>query len=169
MRRPPEVLATCDPPPPGPQTAATIQQAEQIAENVSRATASRVVNLGERDTRLAFTVLEGAIRRLAAAPGDRTLILVSAGFFLTDDLRQEETDIMDRAIRANVRISSLNARGLYVIIPGGDASTGTSAGGPGVMNMKAQYQTRSAQLPKKESWKNWPTPPAAGTSTTTTT
>jgi hypothetical protein len=38
---------------------------------------------------------------------------------------------MDRAIRANVRISSLNARGLYTIIPGGDASTPTTAGGPG--------------------------------------
>jgi VWFA-related protein len=139
-----EVQATCDPPPPGPQTAATIQQAEQIAENVSRATASRVLSLGERDTRLAFTVIEGAIRRLAAAPGDRALIFVSAGFFLTDDLRQEETDIMDRAIRANVRISSLNARGLYTIVPGGDASTPTSAGGPGVINLKTQYQSQSA-------------------------
>ncbi len=139
-----EVLATCDPPPPGPQTAATIQQAEQLAENVTRGTASRVLDFGERDTRLAFTVLEGAIRRLAAAPGDRNLIFVSAGFFLTDDLRQEETDIMDRAIRANVRISSLNARGLYAIIPGGDASTPTSAGGPEVTNLKTQYQAQSA-------------------------
>jgi VWFA-related protein len=139
-----EVEATCDPPPPGPQTPASIQQAEQIAENVSRSTAARIVSLGERDTRLAFTVLEDAIRRLAAAPGDRNLIFVSAGFFLTDDLRQEETDIMDRAIRANVRISSLNARGLYTIIPGGDASTPTSAGGPAVMNLKTQYQTQSA-------------------------
>ncbi len=76
-----EVLATCDPPPPGPQTQATAQQAEQNAENVSRATASRIVSLGERDTRLAFTVLESAIRRLSAAPGERTLIFVSSGFF----------------------------------------------------------------------------------------
>jgi VWFA-related protein len=139
-----EVLASCDPPPPGPQTAATIQQAEQIAENVSRSTASLILTLGERDTRLAFTVLEAAIRRLAAAPGDRNLIFVSAGFFLTDELRQEETDIMDRAIRANVRISSLNARGLYTIVPGGDASVAASAGGPGVLSIKTQYQSQSA-------------------------
>jgi VWFA-related protein len=139
-----EVLATCDPPPPGPQTAASMAQAEQNAENVTRATASRIVNQGERDTRLAFTVLEGAIRRLSSAPGDRSLILASSGFYVTDELRYEETDIMDRAIRANVRISSLNARGLYVIIPGGDASTPTSAGGPGVMNVKAQYQSDGA-------------------------
>ncbi len=143
-----EVLATCDPPPPIPPSAPNyqqvMQQAEQNAENVSRSTAQRVLSFGERDTRLAFTVLEGAIRRLAAAPGDRTIIFVSAGFVLTDDLRQEETDIMDRAIRANVRISSLNARGLYTIIPGGDASTASSAGGAEVINAKAHYQQESA-------------------------
>jgi VWFA-related protein len=135
-----EVLSSCDPPPPGPITAAT----EQMAESISRGTASRVLSVGERDTRLAFTVLEGAIRRLAAAPGDRALILVSAGFFLTDDMRPEETDIMDRAIRANVRISSLNARGLYAVVPGGDASTPSSAGGPAVMILKDRYRRESA-------------------------
>jgi hypothetical protein len=72
------------------------------------------------------------------------LILVSAGFFLADDLRFEETDIMDRAIRANVRISSLNARGLYTLIPGGDASTNTTVVSPRVLNAKAQYQGDSA-------------------------
>jgi len=145
-----EVLATCDPPPPIPPNApATLvqqmmQQAEQNAENVTRSTANRVVEFGERDTRLAFTVLEDAIRRLSAAPGDRSLILVSSGFFVTDELRFEETDIMDRAIRTNVRIGSLNARGLYVMIPGGDASTNTSVALPQVMNLKAQYQRESA-------------------------
>jgi VWFA-related protein len=138
-----EVLASCEPPPPGNSPAAAAQ-ALQSAQALAQSTASRVLNLGERDTRLAFTVLEGAIRRLAAAPGDRSLILVSSGFFLADDLRQEETDIMDRAIRANVRISSLNARGLYAIVPGGDASTPSSAGGPAVMNIKARYDRESA-------------------------
>ena len=135
-----EVLATCDPPSPGE----TAQQAEQMAEIIVRGTAARVVSLGERDTRLALTVLVDAIRRLSAAPGDRSLIFVSSGFYLTEDLRFDETDIMDRAIRANVRISSLNARGLYVLIPGGDASTRASAGGPNVMNLKSQYQRDSA-------------------------
>ncbi len=129
---------------------------EQIAENVSRSTAARILNLGERDTRLAFTVLEDAIRRLAAAPGDRTLIFVSAGFYMTDDLRDEETNIMDRAIRANVRISSLNARGLYHCHPGRRRQHQHYRGAPGVMNIKAQYQ-REMRWPKKESWKNWPT------------
>ena len=154
-----EVLQTCAPPqtptPPPPsgkgaaaQAAAQAaqqqaQQALQTAQSVAQSTASRVLNLGERDTRLVLTVLEDAIRRLLAAPGDRSLVFVSSGVFLTDDLRQEETDIMDRAIRANVRISSLNGRGLYTVIPGGDASTPSSAGGPHVMNLKAQYDRQS--------------------------
>lgn len=145
-----EVQATCDPPPPIPPGASAaevqqlLQQAEQNAENVTRATASRIIAQGERETRLAFTVLESAIRRLSAAPGDRTLVFTSPGFFLTDDLRPEETEIMDRAIRANVRISSLNARGLYVLIPGGDASTPTPVALPASMNLRTQYQTQSA-------------------------
>jgi VWFA-related protein len=139
-----EAMASCVPPPPGPPTPATMQQAEQNAESVARATASRVVNLGERDTRLAFTVLENVIRRLGAAPGDRSLIFVSSGFYLTDDLRQEETDILDRAIRANVRVSSINARGLYALIPGGDASTRDAAPNPAVLNAKSQFQQQSA-------------------------
>jgi VWFA-related protein len=160
-----EVLQTCappqtPPPPPTPpsgtgaaaaaaaQAAANAlqqqaQQALQTAQTVAQSTASRVLGLGERDTRLVLTVLEDAIRRLLAAPGDRNLIFVSSGVFLTDDLRQEETDIMDRAIRANVRISSLNARGVYTTIPGGDASTPSSAGGPHVMNLKVQYDRQS--------------------------
>jgi len=89
-------------------------------------------------------VLESTIRRLSAAPGDRTLILVSAGFFLPDDERPEETDIMDRAIRANVRISSLNARGLYVLIPGGDASTASIGTTQQFTILKNQYEHESA-------------------------
>jgi VWFA-related protein len=161
-----EVLQTCappqtPPPPPTPpsgtgaaaaaaaQAAANAlqqqaQQALQTAQTVAQSTASRVLGLGERDTRLVLTVLEDAIRRLLAAPGDRNLIFVSSGVFLTDDLRQEETDIMDRAIRANVRISSLNARGLYTVTPGGDASTPSSAGGPEVATIKARYDRESA-------------------------
>jgi len=154
-----EVMATCPPPQPpvqvpggtGPAAQAAqqamlqiAQQAQQQAQRTVQNEANRVLNLGERENRLALTVLEDAIRRLTAAPGDRTLIFVSAGFFLTDDLRFEETGIMDRAIRANVRISSLNARGLYVIVPGGDASTRTTGGGANVMNLKSQYQRESA-------------------------
>lgn len=48
---------------------------------------------------------------------------------------------MDRAIRANVRINGLNARGLDASVPGGDAS---SWGGSGnLVRAQAQYQRES--------------------------
>jgi VWFA-related protein len=136
-------MGNCSPAP-AANTAQAIQAALQAAQNMAQSTAARVVSEGERDTRLAFVTLENAIRRLAAAPGDRSLILVSAGFVITDELRFEESEIMDRAIRANVRISSLNARGLYVLIPGGDASTGNLTASPSVMITQQQYQRDSA-------------------------
>jgi hypothetical protein len=50
------------------------------------------------------------------------VILVSPGFFLTSEMHIEEGDLLDRAIRANVTLNSLDVRGVYTIIPGGDAS-----------------------------------------------
>ena len=139
-----EAMATCTPP--ASNTPAAIAAAQQEATSLSQGMASQMINMGERDTRLALTVLVNAIRRLAAVPGDRAVILASGGFFIPDELRFEESDVMDRAIRANVRISSLNARGLYALIPGGDASTPSSAGGIGVLNAKSRYDQESALI-----------------------
>ena len=138
-----EALGTCVPPPPD-NSAASQQAAMQMAQNLAQSTASRVVNMGEHDARLALSVIEGAIRRLSAVPGDRTLIFVSSGFYMQDDLRHDETEIMDRAIRANVRISSLNARGLYTMVPGGDASAPTPVANTAVIAAKSQYARESA-------------------------
>jgi len=114
-----------------------LQQMQQ-AEPIVRAYATRVLATNDRDTRLALTVLNDLIRRMALLPGGRTIVLASSGFLLTDDYRSEEADLMDRAIRANVTINSLDARGLYVIVPGGDASTPSSVAATFGMNVNAQ-------------------------------
>jgi VWFA-related protein len=128
----------CNPPSP-PQTVA---QAMQQAEPIVRSYASRALSIGDHDTRLALGVLKTLVRRMATLPGSRSIVLLSSGFFLTMDHRFDEADLMDRAIRANVTISSLDARGLYVIVPGGDASTpaGVSTGS----TLKAQMAISSA-------------------------
>jgi len=97
-------------------------QQQAIAQAEAHATEMSVLARGEHDTRLDLSVLKDVIRRLAATPGSRNVILVSPGFFLTPDLRQEEAEVMDRAIRANVTLNSLDVRGVYTAIPGGDAS-----------------------------------------------
>ncbi len=86
---------------------------------------SRALAIGEQDAHVALGVLKDIARRMAAAPGERTMILVSGGFYLTDFERQEEVEMIDRAIRSNVIVNALDARGLYAFLPGGDASTST--------------------------------------------
>jgi len=110
---------SCYPPNPGQ----SIAQAMAAAEPIVRGQAYAELALGDHNTRLALDILRGLVRRMGALPGSRSIVMISPGFFLTLDHRAEETDLMDRAIRANVTINSLDARGLFTIIPGGDAST----------------------------------------------
>ena len=105
-----------------PNTPGGMQAAMQQAEPLARGAASRVLAYGETDTKTTLSVLMDVVRRMSASPGQRTIVLVSPGFFITNDYRPEEIDLMDRAIRANVVISALDARGLYVIGPGSDVS-----------------------------------------------
>jgi VWFA-related protein len=95
----------------------------QIAKSLVQSATRRGLTEGEENSRLALTTLRDILRRMTAAPGSRTIVLLSQGFFLTSDLRFEESDVMDRAIKGNVTISAVDARGLFTIIPGGDAST----------------------------------------------
>lgn len=93
-----------------------------VAQQAARSAAAVALSAGEHESRLALSVLLDVIRRLAAMPGQRNLVLVSPGFLATFDLTQNKTDVIDRAIHANVVISAIDARGLYTVIPGGDAS-----------------------------------------------
>jgi hypothetical protein len=54
-------------------------------------------------------------------PGQRTVILVSPGFINPEE-KQEETELMERALRSNVIVSTLDARGLYADTGMGDIS-----------------------------------------------
>jgi VWFA-related protein len=113
-----------------------------IAQQAARSAAQNSLHQGEHDSHVSLTVLKDVIRRMAAMPGQRSMILVSPGFLTTFDQTPEKTEIVDRAIHSNVIISALDARGLYTIVPGGDASQGaidiTSAA------MKSRYQIDSA-------------------------
>jgi VWFA-related protein len=84
-------------------------QAQQVAQQA----AQQELNLGDHETRLAMGVIKDLIRRMAAMPGQRSIILVSNGFVTLAEHSSDKTEIMDRAIRANVLINALDARGLY--------------------------------------------------------
>src|SRR5262249_44408184 len=75
--------------------------------------AQRALQLGDQDAHVTLTVLKDAVRRISVMPGQRTLVLVSPGFLIRPEFREDEIEIIDRAIRANVVIGSVDARGLY--------------------------------------------------------
>lgn len=125
-----------------PQALQTVLN-EGCASSAAEGAAMQVLMIGEQDSRTTLGVLKDAVRRMSAVPGQRNIVLISPGF-LTPELEYEYIDVIDRAIRAQVVISSLDARGLYVVIPFGDAS---QRGHPDVAVPGQAYTTASrAQL-----------------------
>jgi VWFA-related protein len=97
------------------------QQDPNYLDQLSR----RILTDLEVSSRYVFQGLEGLCRRMAILPGQRSIVLLSPGFF-TNTETYELQQVIDRALRQNAVISTLDARGLYVDIPGGDASQQTS-------------------------------------------
>jgi VWFA-related protein len=90
-----------------------LQQAQQMAQMAAR----QELGMGDHETRLAMDVITGLVRRMAAMPGQRTIILLSSGFLTLAEHSTLKSEVMDRAIKANVLINALDARGLYTDTP----------------------------------------------------
>jgi len=122
----------------------TSQLAAQFAafKGVAQTAAMHALNVGDAETRLALDALKEVIRRLSVVPGERSAVLVSPGF-LTPHSEYEVTEVIDHALHANVIIGTLDARGLYVPMPGGDAS-GENAPDMVAAPEEAQYEITSA-------------------------
>ena len=88
----------------------TTQQA--AAQSMAQSQADRVASMGDQQTDYVYRHLEDTMRRLAAMPGQRVMVLVSPGFIVTTNTR-EGRDLIDRANRSNIVINTIDARGLY--------------------------------------------------------
>ncbi|HET9741658.1 MAG TPA: VWA domain-containing protein [Terriglobales bacterium] len=122
------------------------QRMQLQAQALAQTAAMRAVNEGNHETQVSLQTLEGIVRRVTAMPGQRTILLVSPGFYNPDDLFRED-NIMDRALHSNVVISALDARGLYTVAPGGlniDSPVNTT--NASVMGLKSQYASASASV-----------------------
>jgi VWFA-related protein len=132
-------------------SAALPPDAQRLASQLVSSTAQQVLSKGDMETHLSLGVLKDVVNRISRMPGQRSVILVSPGF-LTPQMQYEYADIIDRAVHSQVIVSAIDARGLYVIIPGGDASkrgltmdpdrNETATIDPAVL--KSQYQAHSA-------------------------
>jgi VWFA-related protein len=113
-----DYLVKCAPPSVNDNVGLEMARAAPIVQMM----ASRELGIGEQIVRNDLNLLRSLIERLRPMPGRRTIDLISAGFFLTNDRRrEEETDLIDRAIRANVIVSSLDTRNISAETPQGNA------------------------------------------------
>jgi VWFA-related protein len=113
-----------------------------MGQSIAQGVASQVLGLAEADVQVTLSTLKATVQRMAAMPGQRTVVLVSSGFIVTINYRQQEVELIDRAIRANVTLSTLDARGLFAIVPGGDASQSSTS--IVASNNRARYQLEAA-------------------------
>jgi len=85
-----------------------------MAEKMVDSAARQSLAIGEQDSYVTLLTVREFVRRMAALPGQRTLILVSPGFLtLGAEAMSEKSQIMDTAAKSDVTISALDARGLY--------------------------------------------------------
>ena len=90
------------------------QRDSYIAERLVRSAAAQSLSIGEADIRATLATLREIVRRMAALPGQRTLMLISPGFLtITQEGMMEKSQILDLAAQSNVTINALDARGLY--------------------------------------------------------
>jgi len=115
---------------------------QNAAQAVAESTASQWLTTGDAETHLALTSLKETVRRVSILPGQRSIVLVSPGF-LTPQRESDIEEIADRAVRGNVTISGIDARGLYVLVPGGDISQQIPSSTFANVQ-EAQYQQQSA-------------------------
>jgi VWFA-related protein len=99
------------------KTCASLQDAGAAASTVLAQLvnegAQRAVAMGEQDYRNNLRFLRLIVSKMAALPGQRTLILISPGFLTNSvEARGLKSQVLDIAARGNVTISAIGARGV---------------------------------------------------------
>ena len=87
--------------------------AKQLARSMSIAKLAE----GQRESRMGLGIVKDVVGRMGAMPGTRSIIYVSSGFILNQELRFDEQHVFDAAIKAKVIVNTLDARGLYTGMP----------------------------------------------------
>jgi len=99
----------------------TDPQCPTEAANLVMTVAVRTESRSDNETHYSLDGLRHICQRMTGLPGQHTVVMVSPGF-LTLNQAFDLSQLEDLALRQNIVISTLDARGLYVLIPRGDAS-----------------------------------------------
>jgi VWFA-related protein len=99
----------------------------QRAEQVARGRALEILNSGSAENQSILSSLQEVIRRAAEAQGSRVIVLVSPGFLTqTPETREAVMDLIDRAVRSNIVIHTLDVKGLATSGVSGDSQRPSS-------------------------------------------
>jgi len=110
----------------------TAQASEAAAGGSIVAVAEQIVAQAALLARSNLQELGQVVTYLAGFPGQRTIVLVSPGF-LSQNVQPELDRIIDRALRLQVAISSIDPRGLAMVNPATDITHGDNYVATGVM------------------------------------
>ena len=115
-----------------------------LARRLAKDAARNAVENGNRDTVSALDTLRAVVARMAAMPGQRSIVVISPGFLVLEDQRDQQTALIERALHSNVVIGALDARGLYTENGIPDASEANV--NPATINQKISYRTTEASV-----------------------
>jgi VWFA-related protein len=114
-----------------------------VAEAMAHQEARTTLSMGEQDVRITLIFIRELVRKMAGLPGQRTLILISPGFFtVTPEAMALQSQVIEMAARSNVTISTMDARGLYTT---GLDATQEALGPARETRLKAQSHVESME------------------------
>lgn len=105
------------------ETGCCIKCGRPMLVSLAQRQADETLSLAEQFSQAVLGSVEFAIESLAQMPGRRVLVLVSPGFW-NASLQQQQNRLVDDALRADVVINSLDAKGLVAEPPGGELKDG---------------------------------------------
>jgi VWFA-related protein len=116
---------------------------ETNALQVIPAMAKSIVDEAQILARTSLQGLERMVQYMSEMPGERTIVLVSPGFPSRSEQRQLDR-IIGRALRSQVVISSLDPKGLALLMRAADATRAYAPGGPLMLAQQTLDSAREA-------------------------
>jgi VWFA-related protein len=113
------------------------------AEEVVRSIANGVWDSARGNAQDTLRSIGWVVASLAKMPGRRMVLLTSGGF-LTGNVEDWLQDLITLALHNGVIVNSMDLKGLYAVVPGGDASEETKL--PGVRPQPRAIQHQQAEL-----------------------
>ena len=93
---------------------------EKVALNTVKLAVRRAQMAGEQESRTAIARTREVVDWLAKITGRKSIILISPGFLVEPDKQSDIANVIEKAIRADVAISAIDARGLSGLDPSRD-------------------------------------------------